>query len=60
MNVSMYMPKKIRQLARLSGFEGAGLVRFTKLAFVTGFPNGKQKLAFVTGFPNGKQKIDHG
>ena len=30
---------KIRQLAGLAGFEGAGLERFTKLAFVTGFPN---------------------
>ena len=29
---------KIRQLAGLAGFEGAGLERFTKLAFVTGFP----------------------
>ena len=30
---------KIRQLAGFTGFEGAGLERFTKLAFVTGFPN---------------------
>ena len=30
---------KIRQLAGLARFEGAGLERFTKLAFVTGFPN---------------------
>ena len=30
---------KIRQLAGLAGLEGAGLERFTKLAFVTGFPN---------------------
>ena len=30
---------KIRQLAGLTGFEGAGMERFTKLAFVTGFPN---------------------
>ena len=30
---------KIRQLAGLAGFEGAGLEKFTKLAFVTGFPN---------------------
>ena len=30
---------KIRQLAGLAGFEGAGLERFTELAFVTGFPN---------------------
>ena len=30
---------KIRQLAGLAGFEGAGLERFPKLAFVTGFPN---------------------
>ena len=30
---------KIRQLAGLAGFKGAGLERFTKLAFVTGFPN---------------------
>ena len=30
---------KIRQLAGLAGFEGAGLEWFTKLAFVTGFPN---------------------
>ena len=30
---------KIRQLVGLAGFEGAGLLRFTKLAFVTGFPN---------------------
>ena len=30
---------KIRQLAGLAGFEGAGLERFMKLAFVTGFPN---------------------
>ena len=32
---------KIRQLDGLAGFEGAGLERFTKLAFVTGFPNAK-------------------
>ena len=31
---------KIRQLSGLAGFEGAGLERFTKLVFVTGFPNG--------------------
>ena len=30
---------KIRQLAGLALFEGAGLERFTKLAFITGFPN---------------------
>ena len=30
---------KIRQLAGLAGFEGAGLEKFTKLAFVIGFPN---------------------
>ena len=30
---------KIRQLAGLAGFEGPGLERFTKLAFITGFPN---------------------
>ena len=30
---------KIRQLAGLAGFKEAGLERFTKLAFVTGFPN---------------------
>ena len=30
---------KIRQLAGLAGFEGAGLERFTMLAFVTSFPN---------------------
>ena len=29
----------IRQLAGLAGFEGAGLERFTKVAFVIGFPN---------------------
>ena len=30
---------KMRQLSGLAGFEGAGLERFTKLAFVKGFPN---------------------
>ena len=30
---------KIRQLAGLAGFEGAGLERFMKLAFIRGFPN---------------------
>ena len=30
---------KIRQLAGLAGFDGAGLERLTKLAFVTGFPS---------------------
>ena len=29
----------IRQLAKLSGFEGAGLERFMRLDFVTGLPN---------------------
>ena len=32
-------PNKIRQLEGLAGFEGAGLERFMKLAFITGFPN---------------------
>ena len=36
--VDMYA-NKIMQLAGLAGFERAGLERFTKLAFVTGFPN---------------------
>ena len=36
--VDVYV-NKIRQLAGLAGFEGAGLERFTKLAFITGFPN---------------------
>ena len=36
--VDIYANKN-RQLARLAGFEGAGLERFTKLAFITGFPN---------------------
>ena len=31
--------KKIRQLTGLPRFKGAGLERFMKLAFVTGFPN---------------------
>ena len=30
---------QIRQLARLPGFKGAGVERFMKLAFITGFPN---------------------
>ena len=30
---------KIRQLAGLAGFQGVGLERFTKLAFVIDFPN---------------------
>ena len=30
---------KIRQLIGLAGFEGAEMVKLTKLAFVTGFPN---------------------
>ena len=30
---------KIRQLAGLAGFNGAGLERFAKLAFATGYPN---------------------
>ena len=36
--VDVYV-NKIRQLAGLAGFEGAGLERFTKLAFITSFPN---------------------
>ena len=36
--VNVYV-NKIRQLAGLAGFKGAGLERFTKLPFIRGFPN---------------------